>query len=140
MSWFEGRSTKSLLGIGAMSLAFSGCKGPDGDLPEAYRSLAVPQEILRSTASRERGRALFLEHCALCHGERADGRGVRREGLTSPPRDFTDPAWRRRTSPRHVFFTSREGSPRTPMPAWRVLDDARTWDLTAYLLAVGDRP
>jgi high-affinity iron transporter len=123
-----------------MSLAFSGCKGPDGDLPGAYRRLAVPRETLRSPAARERGRALFLEHCALCHGERADGRGVRREGLASPPRDFTDPAWRRRTSPRRVFFTIREGSTGTAMPAWRVLDDARTWDLTAYLLAVGDRP
>ena len=85
--------------IGAMSLAYSGCKGPDGDLPGPYRSLKVPERTLASPEARERGRALYLQHCALCHGDRADGRGVRRQGLNSPPRDFTDPAWRRRTSP-----------------------------------------
>ncbi len=83
---------------------------------------------------------MYLEHCVLCHGEGADGRGVRREGLTGAPRDFTDPAWRHRTSPRHVFYTIREGSPGTSMPAWKSLDDEETWDLAAYLLAVADRP
>jgi mono/diheme cytochrome c family protein len=123
-----------------MSLAFSGCKGPDADLPEPYRRLAVPEEVLASKDARARGHALFRQHCALCHGDRADGRGVRREGLTSPPRDFTDPAWRRSTSPRHVFFAIREGRPGTPMPAWKALDAGETWALTAYVLAAGETP
>jgi len=100
----------------------------------------VPEERLRSTAAREHGRALFLQHCALCHGERADGRGVRRQGLSSSPRDFTDPEWRRRTSPRRVYYVIREGSHGTAMPAWKSLEEADTWDLSAYLLAVGERP
>ena len=99
----------------------------------------MPESRLRSPAARERGQRLFLEHCALCHGERADGRGVRREGLSSPPRDFTDPAWRQRTSPRRVFYTIREGSPGTPMAAWKIFDEGETWDLAAYLLAVRER-
>jgi high-affinity iron transporter len=123
-----------------MSLAFSACKGPDSGLPEAYRRLAVPAARLESPEARERGRALFLEHCALCHGDRADGRGVRRQSLSTPPRDFTDPAWRNRTSARRVFHAIREGSPGTPMPAWKTLEENQTWDLTAYLLAVGERP
>ncbi len=131
---------KKLFGLLAMSLVYSACRARDGDLPPAYRNLAVPAGQLQSTQARERGRALFLEHCALCHGDRGDGRGVRRQGLSSPPRDFTDPAWREQTSPRHVFSVIREGSPGTAMPAWKVLDDRQTWDLTAYLLAVGERP
>lgn len=99
----------------------------------------MPESRLRSPAARERGRRLYLEHCALCHGERADGRGVRREGLSSPPRDFTDPAWRQRTSPRRVFYTIREGSAGTAMAAWKSLDEGETWDLAAYLLAVSER-
>ncbi len=131
---------RRLVGLLAMSLVSLACRARDGDLPQAYRSLAVPSRQLQSAEARERGRALFLEHCALCHGDRADGRGVRRQGLSSPPRDFTDPAWRDRTSPRHVFHSIREGSPGTAMPAWKVLDDAQTWDLTAYLLAVSEKP
>ncbi len=122
-----------------MWLAFSACRGGDGDLPAPYRRLAVPSDRLQSTEARERGRARFLEHCALCHGDRADGRGVRRQGLSSPPRDFTDPAWRKRTSPRRVFSVIRDGSPGTAMPAWKALDDGQVWDLTAYLLAVSER-
>jgi len=131
---------KRPLGFAAMWLAFSACRGGDGGLPEPYRSLAVPEERLRSTSAREHGRALFLQHCALCHGERADGRGVRRQALSSPPRDFTDRAWRERTSPRRVFHVIREGTPGTPMPAWKALDEDDAWDLAAYLLAAGERP
>ena len=120
-----------------MSLASSACKGQDGDLPRRYRDLAVPTPRLASEPARARGRDLFVRHCALCHGERADGRGVRREGLTSSPRDFTDPSWRRRTSPRRIFFTIREGSRGTPMPAWGILSDEEIWDLTAYVLSAG---
>lgn len=123
-----------------MSLAFSACKGRDGDLPGPYRGLAVPEERLRSPEARARGRALYLEHCALCHGDRADGRGVRRSSLNTAPRDFTDPDWRKRTSPRRVFYVIREGSAGTAMPAWKALDDDQSWDLAAYLLAVGERP
>ena len=101
----------------------------------------MPDAALASVEARNRGRALFLEHCALCHGAQADGRGVRREGLTSPPRDFTDPAWRLRTSPRRVFYTIREGARGTAMPAWAALSDSEVWDLVAYLRSVaGNRP
>lgn len=117
---------------------FPGCNG-DRDLPPAYRGVEVPHARLASARARERGRALFLEHCALCHGEGADGRGVRRS-LSSRPADFTDPSWRRRTSPRRIFWVIREGVRGTAMPAWKVLDESETWDLVAYLLSVAEGP
>jgi mono/diheme cytochrome c family protein len=138
MLLFGERTVRAILGITIMSLASLACRGRDGDLPRRYRDLAVPGPRLASAEARARGRKLFLEHCALCHGDRADGRGVRREGLTSPPRDFTDPAWRRRTSPRRIFFTIREGSRGTPMPAWGILTDEEIWDLTACLISTGE--
>ncbi|HLK10612.1 MAG TPA: cytochrome c [Candidatus Binatia bacterium] len=118
-------------------LASSGCSGGDRDLPAIYRRLPVPAARLASPAARRRGAALFAEHCALCHGERGDGRGVRHEGLSTAPRDFTDPAWQQRTSPRRAFFAIREGVPGTAMPSWRALDDAQTWDLVARVLSFG---
>ncbi|MGZ5496875.1 MAG: c-type cytochrome, partial [Candidatus Aminicenantales bacterium] len=71
--------------------------------------MKVPPGLLDSAEARESGRRLFLTSCALCHGEKADGRGVRREGLSTPPRDFTNPSWRKGTTPRRVFFAIREG-------------------------------
>jgi mono/diheme cytochrome c family protein len=127
------------LGALAMWLACSACSDRDADLPPAYRNIPVPQQQLAAPAAREHGRRLFLEHCALCHGERADGKGVRREGLSRPPQDFTSRAWRQSASPRHVYFAIREGIRGTPMPSWKALDDHDIWDLVAYVLSVGER-
>jgi mono/diheme cytochrome c family protein len=107
----------------------------DRDLPESYRRLIVPPGLLDSAEARENGRRLFLTSCALCHGEKADGRGVRREGLSVPPRDFTNLSWRTGTTPRRVFFAIREGVHGTPMPGWKSFTDAQTWDLAAFLLS-----
>ena len=111
----------------------------DRDLPPPYRSLAVPEARLASAPARQRGRALFLEHCALCHGEHADGRGIRRN-LSSRPVSFTDLEWRRRATPRLVYHLLREGKQGTAMPAWKVLDEDQTWDLVAYVLSVAGEP
>ena len=121
-----------------MSLVSPACADADRDLPRPYRRLEVPATHLASSEARRRGRAMFVESCALCHGERGDGHGIRREGLTRPPRDFTDPAWRQSTSPRRVFFAIREGIKGTAMPPWRNLSDQDVWDLTAYVLSLGE--
>ena len=121
-----------------LALALWACRA-DGDLPPAYRDTAVPNERLASADARARGRALFLQHCALCHGENADGKGVRREGFSSQPRDFTDPGWRRQASARRVFYAIREGVRGTPMPSWKALDEKDCWDVVAYVLSVGEK-
>jgi high-affinity iron transporter len=123
-----------------MSVGLPGCADSDGDLPREYRRLAIPGARLASVEARTRGQTLFLNHCALCHGERGDGRGPRREGLTRSPRDFTSAAWRRSTSPRRVFHAIREGLPDTPMPNWKALSEEDAWDMTAYVLSLSEQP
>ena len=132
---------RRLLLVGVlMWLVLPGCTDADRNLPRPYRTVGVPVARLVSTESRNRGGRLFRQHCALCHGERGDGRGVRREGLTRPPRDFTNPAWREATSPRHVFYAIREGLSGTPMPSWRAMSEQDAWDMTAYILSLGAQP
>jgi mono/diheme cytochrome c family protein len=121
-----------------MWLAWPGCADADRDLPPEYRRVEVPAARLASPEARTHGEALFLQYCALCHGERGDGRGVRREGLTSAPRDLTSETWRRSTSPRHVFYAIREGVPGTPMPSWKALSEQDAWDMTIYVLSLGE--
>lgn len=121
--------------LALLSLSSSAC-GPDRALPPEYRALEVPTARLASPAARERGRGLYLEHCALCHGVNADGKGVR-QNLSSPPRDFTRPAWHKSTTPRQIYFVIQEGKPGTAMPAWKVLTPEETWDVVGYLLGLG---
>jgi mono/diheme cytochrome c family protein len=126
------------LSSAALVLAAACSPGPDADLPAPYRNLAVPQERLASPEARNRGEALYVAHCALCHGVHADGQGVRREGFSTPPANFTDPLWQKRTSTRHIFYAIREGVRGTAMPSWSgALTEDQTWDLVAYLRSVG---
>lgn len=118
-------------------LLFSGCGGPDADLPAHYRNLTVPGELLASEAARERGHALFLKHCAICHGVHGDGRGIRSEGLDPAPMDFTNPEFSKSVTPRQVFYWIQNGVPGTAMPAWKIFTDRETWELAAYVLSVG---
>lgn len=115
-----------------LALALWACS--DSEVPEPYRDVDVPEKRLADPAVQASGRALFLQHCALCHGENADGRGVRRTALSQPAASFVDPAWRASHGPRQVFATIRQGVHGTSMPAWPMLSDQQTWDLVAYLL------
>lgn len=112
------------------------CSGPESDLPESYRTIAVPEDVTsHAPAAVERGREVFLEYCALCHGENADGRGVR-QNLSSHPRDLSQPAWCRTVTPRRLYFVVREGVQGTAMPSWKALSEEESWDVVAHLLSV----
>jgi mono/diheme cytochrome c family protein len=116
-------------GLLALFLLGAACGGSNDDRP-------VPSADVDTPAAVERGRALFLRHCALCHGERADGRGARHSALSGPPFDFTQPGWREKKSPSGLFVVIRDGKRGTSMPSWRSLDDAQIWDLVSYVRSV----
>ena len=119
-----------------LSLALSACSGEDRSLPPKYRGIPVPLEQLESSEARERGQALFEQHCVLCHGIRADGKGVRHRYLSGAPANFRSKDWRASTTPRRVYFVLREGVQGTSMPAWPTFEPEQTWDLAAYVLGV----
>jgi high-affinity iron transporter len=100
---------------------------------------SVPHERLASPQARERGAALYRDNCVLCHGEQADGRGVRRWTLLPPPRDYSDPNWRRTATPRSVYLAIRDGVSGTAMPSWSTFSDEQTWDLVTYVLSVAEQ-
>lgn len=97
----------------------------------------VTADRLVSSEAIARGRPLFVEHCAICHGETGNGHGRRRSGFETRPADFTSEAWRSRTSATEVLETIRDGKRGTSMPAWPALGDDQLADLTAYVLSLG---
>lgn len=115
----------------------TGCtREADSELPDAYREVRVPTERIDSAEAIERGRVLFVQYCAFCHGERGDGHGPRSANLSSDPRDFTESSWRDGTSARKTFFAIREGVRGTAMPSWKSLSQDDCWDLAAYVLSL----
>lgn len=110
------------------------CSAKCGDV--SGPALRVPWAQLRSAEAQRRGRELYLQNCALCHGERADGRGVRSTGLDKKPADFTDPSWKSDGAPERAYRAIRDGVAGTAMPSWSALSEEESWDLVAYLLSV----
>ena len=119
-----------------MSLALSACSAGDERIPAEYRSLPIPAGVLASDEARERGRAIFRDKCALCHGVRADGNGVRRQGLSGRPANFRSKVWRASATPRSVYAVVSDGKRGTSMPAWPTLTDPQKWEVVAYVLSV----
>ena len=113
-----------------LSACSPGVRSPDPTPP-------TPKDLLTSSERRTDGQALFARHCALCHGERGDGNGVRRT-LSKPPADLSDPMWQQQADPPGVYRAIRDGVPRSPMAAWRILSEEQTWALTAYILSLNE--
>jgi DMSO reductase family type II enzyme heme b subunit len=85
------------------------------------------------------GKAVYERKCALCHGEKGDGKGPAAELLVPRPRDFTSGVYKIRTTAnktptdQDVFRIITDGMPGTSMPAWAVLPDKDRWNVVAYL-------
>lgn len=123
----------------ATSVLLASCADdPSAERQALIDAVEVPEARMGDEAAIESGRALYQEHCVLCHGVKADGHGLRRAALDPPPRDYTDPAWRERATPSSVFVAIRHGVPSTAMPAWSVLSEDECWDLAAYVLSVSE--
>ena len=114
------------------------CSARGGQAGVDYSSIEIPSDRLASDDARARGRALFLHKCALCHGVRADGQGVRRQGLSQPAANFQSVDWRSHTNPRDVYRVLSEGIRGTSMPGWPTLSNEEKWDLVAYVLSVSE--
>lgn len=82
------------------------------------------------------GKALFTKHCALCHGETGNGRGLIK--YDPPPRDLTDGKLMNPKADWEVYRVVRDGgkpwglSP--AMLAWQSqFNEKQLQDVTAYV-------
>ena len=128
------------MGALVMSLALLACSTEEASRSGIdYAKVDVPVERLSSDEARERGRLIFKQNCVLCHGERADGNGVRSKGLSGKAANFSSTEWRENVTPRFVFKILSEGERGTSMPAWPTLTEDQKWDVVAYVLSVAER-
>ena len=85
------------------------------------------------------GKAVYEKKCALCHGDKGDGKGAAADLLVPKPRDFTTGVYKIRTTAskaptdQDLFRIITDGMPGTSMPPWAVLSERDRWNLVAYV-------
>lgn len=86
--------------------------------------------------SLERGRALYPQACASCHG--ADGRAetVQAKALKPPPTSFFDEQRMARVSPQLAFHAITFGTKETAMASFDTLPAADRWSLAFHVIAL----
>lgn len=88
---------------------------------------AVPPSVTR-------GKVVFAQSCASCHGPLGRGDGPAGRGLNPPPANLADPAEMRTVTPLDVYRKVSIGVPGTAMPRFEDdLTDADRWAVAAYV-------
>ena len=91
---------------------------------------------LAAPLAAQDARALFLEYCATCHGEKGDGKGV--TPLAKPARSFLDGGFSYGNTKTAIARTVEHGIPGTPMPSFaEALTAEQRASLVDYVIALG---
>lgn len=108
---------------------------PDGEdflFPDIYKTQIIPD-----SASYERGKLVFLQNCAHCHGLAGDGKGWDGEYLNPPPANFHDMASMQmdpQAQGEHLAKVTF-GIQDTAMPSWgEWLPKDQRWDVVKFLM------
>jgi len=90
--------------------------------------------------SDERGKTIYDQWCAQCHGYKGDGKGYAAEVVFPRPRDFTKGTYKFHSTPsgeppvdEDIMRSIRNGNPGTSMPAWNRFSEADLKALVDYL-------
>ena len=103
------------------------------NVPESAKKMKNP--IRATAASIQKGKRLFAEHCAMCHGDGGKGDGSMAEALETKPSDLTDRARMASQSDGELFWKISKGNP--PMPDFeKTLSKEEIWHLVNYLRAL----
>jgi copper transport protein len=97
-----------------------------------YTLLANPVPI--SNESVAAGKELYMQNCAVCHGDSGHGDGPAARALNPQPFDLTVHVGLHADGVLWGWIT--DGIPRTAMPSWKdKLTDQQRWELVDYMRA-----
>ncbi len=105
-----------------------------GGMPERYRGLRNP--LAPSAKTIAAGKALYLSHCASCHGEQGQGDGPAAESLRPPPANLRWVQRRPMASDGYLMWAVAEGGAAlsTAMPAFEdALTETERWKILLFL-------
>ena len=81
----------------------------------------------------KRGKAVYEQTCAACHGATGEGNGPVAFALKPPPRNFTKDPFKAGDTVEKIFATVTNGLPGTSMVGYPTLAEAERWALAYYV-------
>jgi mono/diheme cytochrome c family protein len=139
----------ALFGAALGLAACGGDRAPSGpaSLTPPFLDTPVAERPATSAALVERGRSLYAENCAQCHGESGAGDGFGAPFLVPPPRDLVAAEYKFRTTSsgslptdEDLFRIISRGANGTGMPPWQHLLNADDrWALVEYVTTLSPR-
>jgi mono/diheme cytochrome c family protein len=82
------------------------------------------------------GKKLFEQNCAVCHGDKGDGKGPAGVALKPAPSDFAAPLskWpNTKGNPEKIFEVISKGIPNSAMVKWDQFSEKERWGLVFYV-------
>ena len=112
------------------------------DYPSSRKQLIPPidpKTVMEPTPELlARGKALFEQNCATCHGAQGQGDGPGGKGINQPPRNFTANAnWKNGTRIEDIFKTLDEGVKGSSMASYNYLSKKDRMALVHYVRGLG---
>ncbi|MEW7989761.1 MAG: c-type cytochrome [Candidatus Thiodiazotropha sp.] len=94
-----------------------------------------------ASASDNRADKLYARYCAVCHGDRGNGKSRTQGSMIPPPRDFTSPQSSYELTRERMIESVREGRPGTAMAGWKnQLDREQIAAIVDYIRITMMRP
>jgi len=112
--------------------------------PSPHNYVISPEEAARKNpikftdASVNRGKRVFTTQCALCHGEKGDGKSDLAKEMTLTLPDFTQPDSLAKRTDGELFAIVSNGKESMPSQKGR-MPDAQIWNLVNYLRSLGGK-
>jgi mono/diheme cytochrome c family protein len=109
-------------------------------VPAAYAKSHIPDHVWTDPKMIAKGKEIFIAKCALCHGEKGDGKGPASATLALKPADLTDGKMVAEMAGNFWLWRVSEGGLVEPfkskgsvMPAWKgELSMSDRWAVIAY--------
>lgn len=129
---------KPLFVASAFLIFFSSWQVVSMFVAKSYPTEHKPNPVPVSAEAIALGERLFLQNCAMCHGEGGQGNGPLRETMWPPPSDLTIyTSWH---SDGELYWFITKGVSGTDMPAFeRTLTDEERWSIIHFLRTLPPR-
>lgn len=129
---------KPLVVASALLVFFSSWQVASMFVAKGYPTEHKPNPVPVSAEAISRGERLFMQNCAMCHGDGAQGDGPLRETIWPPPSDLTIyTSWH---FDGELYWFVTKGVDGTDMPAFEnVLSDEDRWSIIHFLRTLPPR-